>query len=302
MFEGYNFTELPDDVFRTMRSDAIFEQRIKYPGLGFRDDLGSLYVVPTDKYYSVLAPLEHRFDQLRLQSERPSLAAIKVVATQNRPLQSAIEHVRQAINEHKALTPAQINEISEVYKQLGLEIPKELFMSPAEDGIRQMRGIIRDLPRGSAITEANTSTDSELMKWVILHRMHGTSPGKLRGILGPMTVRNGYSKHRLHPEDYGIRGGRWDDLSPELQSRITSDATKSANETIEKFKKFVQYAIDDGAISLPAGKSIDDLFYYKFDDISPTVESYLNPTYYMPALFLHKNKKGGTIKNPKYYK
>lgn len=83
---------------------------------------------------------------------------------------------------------------------------------------------------------------------------------------------------------------------------MTLDATERANKTIGNFKKFVQYAVDNGAITLPDGKSIDDLFYYKFDDISPTVEAHLNPTYYMPALFLHKNRKGGTIKNPKYYK
>lgn len=286
MFKGHNFSELPDDVFQTVRSNAIFEQRIKHPEIIFEGDRGSLYVVPTDRYAAVANPLE----------------TIYKSTSQEKVIKSALEHVRQAMNRRQALTPAQINEISEVYKQFGLEIPKELFMSPAEDGIRQMRSIIRDLPRGSAITEANTSTDSELMKWIILHRMHGTSPGKLRGILGPMTVRNGYSKHRLYGEDYGIPVGQWDQLSPELQSRMTLNATERANETIGKFKKFIQYAIDDGAISLPAGKSIDDLFYYKFDDIGPTVDAHINPTYYMPALFLHKNKKGGAIKNPKYYK
>ena len=117
-----------------------------------------------------------------------------------------------------------------------------------------------------------------------------------------MTVRNGYSKHRLYGEDYGVPAGWWDHLSPELQSRMTLDATERANKTIGNFKKFVQYAVDNGAITLPDGKSIDDLFYYKFDDIGPTVVALLNPTYYMPALFLHKNRKGGTIKNPKYYK
>ena len=162
MFKGHNFSELSDDVFQTMRSNAIFEQRIKHPEIIFEGDKGSLYVVPTDRYDAVAAPLENIYE----------------LESHDKVIGSALEHVRQAMRRKQALTPTQINEISEVYKQFGLEIPKELFMSPAEDGIRQMRSIIKDLPRGSAITEANTSTDSELMKWVILHRMHGTSPGK----------------------------------------------------------------------------------------------------------------------------
>lgn len=306
MFKGYNFTELPDDVFRTMRSDAIFEQRRKYPDLWFRDDQTHLFIVPTEEYRSVVAPLSDQFAQLqRLRSKGLSLDEVSAVESQEKTIMSAIQHLRQAIDERKALTPAQINEISEVYKQFGLEIPKELFMNPAERGMTQMRAIIKDLPRGSAITEANTSTDSELMKWVVLNRMHGTSPSTLRGILANITRRNGMSKHRLHESDYGLpKGSLWNELSPELQARITADATARANETIGKFKRFVQMAIDNGAISLPAGKSIDDLFYYQFQDPSlhPSTSTYMNPDFYTPTLFLHKNKKGGTIKNPKYYK
>lgn len=71
-----------------------------------------------------------------------------------------------------------------------------------------------------------------------------------------------------------------------------------ANEALQPLRRGWQNMIDKGLVTLPEGRSLDDLInfdYFNFSD-AKNVEKYIRPQFHSPDFQVIKQLKGGKLK------